>query len=40
MLLYFERCRKFWRMDGGRLEEWSRHVKAGEIPDFGANLVY
>jgi len=40
VLEYFELCRKFWNMDYGKLDEWSKEVKAGEIPDFGANLVY
>jgi hypothetical protein len=40
VLEYFELCRKFWEMDGGRLNQWSQEVKAGKIPDFGANLVY
>lgn len=37
---YFELCRKFWEMDRGRLDEWSRELKAGKTPNFGANLVY
>jgi tetratricopeptide (TPR) repeat protein len=40
VLNYFELCRKFWKMDYGKLNQWSREVKAGTIPDFGANLVY
>ncbi|MGO8838707.1 MAG: tetratricopeptide repeat protein [Limisphaerales bacterium] len=40
VLQYFELCRKFWKMDNGKLDLWSREVKAGQIPDFGANLVY
>ena len=40
VLQYFELCRKFWEMDYGKLNQWSKEVKAGEIPDFGANLVY
>jgi hypothetical protein len=40
VLRYFELCRKFWTMDYGKLNEWSQAVKAGQIPDFGANLVY
>jgi hypothetical protein len=39
-LQYFELCRNFWKMDYGKLDEWSKEVKAGQIPDFGANLVY
>ena len=40
VLGYFELCRKFWRMDRGRLDQWSQDVNAGKTPDFGANLVY
>lgn len=40
VLQYFELCRKFWTMDYGKLNEWSKEVKQGQIPDFGANLVY
>ncbi|HWX21027.1 MAG TPA: hypothetical protein VN578_14095 [Candidatus Binatia bacterium] len=40
VLEYFELCRKFWNMDNGKLNDWSQEVKAGRIPDFGANLVY
>jgi tetratricopeptide (TPR) repeat protein len=40
VLEYFELCRKFWRMDRGRLDQWRQEVLAGKIPDFGANLVY
>lgn len=40
VLEYFELCRKFWKMEDGKLDQWSREVKAGKIPDFGANLVY
>jgi hypothetical protein len=40
VLQYFELCRKFWESDQGKLDDWSREVKAGEIPKFGANLVY
>ena len=36
VLNYFELCRKFWNMDYGKLDEWSREVKAGRIPQFGA----
>lgn len=40
VLQYFDLCRKFWTMDYGKLDEWTKTVKAGGIPDFGANLVY
>jgi hypothetical protein len=37
---YFELCRKFWQMDFGKLDYWTAQVRAGQIPDFGANLRY
>jgi hypothetical protein len=37
VLEYFALCKKFW--NNGRLEEWSRQVKEGKIPDFGRNLA-
>ncbi|HEV2716016.1 MAG TPA: hypothetical protein VGU64_12190 [Terriglobales bacterium] len=40
VLEHFELCRKFWKMHDGQLDKWSREVKDGKIPDFGANLVY
>ena len=38
VLEYFDLCSKFWPRP--RLEEWADVVKAGGIPDFGANLNY
>ena len=40
VLQYFELCRKFWKMDYGKLNQWTQDVKAGRTPAFGANLVY
>jgi tetratricopeptide (TPR) repeat protein len=40
VLQYFQLCKKFWQMDRGKLDDWAKQVKAGEIPPFGANLVY
>lgn len=40
VLEYFERCRKFWEMGNERLTVWAEEVKAGRMPDFGANLFY
>ncbi len=37
---YFALCAKFWEMENGNLKRWSLLAKAGEVPDFGANLVY
>jgi len=40
VLQYFELCRKFWKMGQERLDQWTKDVKAGQTPDFGANLIY
>ena len=40
VLEYFRLCSKFWSYDRGQLARWTERVKAGEIPQFGANLVY
>ncbi len=40
VIAYLGKCSRFWTMHGGKLEEWTRQVHSGEIPDFGANLVY
>jgi len=37
---YFALCGKFWKLEDGNLKRWSVLAKAGEMPDFGANLVY
>lgn len=38
VLEYFERCRKFWKMGGKRLDRWTDDVKAGRKPNFGTSL--
>jgi hypothetical protein len=40
VLQYFSLCRKFWKMGGDRLDQWTQQVNAGQVPDFGANLFY
>jgi hypothetical protein len=41
VLDYFSLCAKFWTYEGGKkLEQWTAEVKAGKMPDFGANLLY
>ena len=42
VLQYFELCSRFWNSDHAleRLAEWTAAVNAGEIPKFGANLLY
>lgn len=40
VLAYFELCRKFWTMEGGRLNQWKKDAEENRLPNFGANLVY
>ena len=40
VLEYFRLCAKFWSFDRGQLDKWTAQVKAGQIPEFGGNLVY
>jgi tetratricopeptide (TPR) repeat protein len=40
VLRYFELCRKFWGSHSDLLDQWTQDVRAGRIPEFGANLVY
>lgn len=40
VLEYFGKCSRFWKMDRGALERWTAQVRAGKIPDFGANLIF
>lgn len=37
---YLESCGRFWKMGGTQLQDWITTVKAGGVPDFGANLSY
>ena len=38
VLEYFKLCASFWKDD--QLDAWATEVRAGKIPDFGANLEY
>lgn len=40
VIQYLDLCRKFWEMDRGRLDKWTKEIKDGKTPDFGANLDY
>jgi hypothetical protein len=40
ILKYLELCRKFWGIGGDRLDEWTKAIEEGRIPDFGGNLLY
>jgi hypothetical protein len=39
VLQHLELCRKFWGSNGGKLDEWIKDIRAGRIPEFGANLI-
>lgn len=40
VLQYFDLCRKFWTTGGEKLDQWTKDIEAGRVPDFGANLLY
>jgi len=40
VLEYFSLCKKFWKRGDAKLSAWTATVRAGGIPDFGANLSY
>ena len=40
VLQYFGLCTKFWKMENGKLAAWTATVKGGDMPNFGANLLY
>ena len=40
VLKFFEQCGSFWKMERGRLAQWSAQVAKGEMPNFGGNLNY
>ena len=40
VLQYFDLCRASWNDRYARLDEWTETVRAGDAPEFGANLNY
>ncbi|MHB8521610.1 MAG: M56 family metallopeptidase [Limisphaerales bacterium] len=40
VLAYLKLCGVFWTMGASRLDAWTKEVTDGQVPDFGANLVY
>jgi len=38
VLQYFALCKNFWKMDRGKLDEWSATVRGGGVPDLSSNL--
>jgi hypothetical protein len=40
VLMFFKECAVFWKSGGTKLDEWTKEVAEGKIPDFGPNLLY
>ena len=40
VLRFLALCKEFWKMDRGRLAEWTDAIRSGSTPDFSANLNY
>jgi hypothetical protein len=40
VLDFFDLCKVFWKSHTDELRQWSEQVQRGDVPDFGANLVY
>lgn len=40
VLEYLKSCRRFWSMDRNRLDEWTKDIQAGRLPDFGGSLLH
>lgn len=38
VLQYFALCATFWKMDYGKLKQWTKQVQDGQSPDFGKQL--
>lgn len=40
VLEYLKSCRHFWQMDRGKLDEWTKDIQAGRLPDFSSSLLH
>lgn len=40
VLEYFALCGTFWQMGSAKLAAWRKAVETGQVPKFGANLIY
>lgn len=40
VLQYLMLCKNFWKMDSGKLDDWSAVIRAGGKPDFSSYLSY
>ncbi len=39
VLQYLSQCRKFWKNDNGKIDQWISDIQSGKTPRFGANLL-
>lgn len=39
VLIYFNKCRKFWKLGNTWLDIWERKVKENKIPNFSMHLI-
>ena len=40
VIAYFGLCKKFWRLEDGRLDSWAASIRGGGKPYFGVQLLY
>jgi hypothetical protein len=40
VLQYLALCKHFWKMDDGKLDDWSATIRNGGMPDFSSHLHY
>jgi tetratricopeptide (TPR) repeat protein len=40
VLQYLDECSKFWQTHSHELQQWKAAIQQGQVPNFGANLVY
>ncbi len=40
VLKYLDHCERFWTMGVDQLTLWRQQINAGEIPNFGPNMIY
>jgi hypothetical protein len=40
VIQYLDFCAKFWEKQFNDIDNWKSEIRAGKVPDFGANLIY
>lgn len=40
VIQYLNLCGQFWESDHNKLNDWTEIIQKGEIPDFGASLIF